>query len=304
MIDLPVGPDVAVALTDVDPVSTGGDLTWTAQVTNLGTTAANTVAVTAPLPPAATGVAATTTTGSCTTTTGLACQLGTLAPGQTATITITGTAPAEAATLTLTVTATTTSTDATPANNTATQTTTVQNAPAPGVLLDSFDRADSPSLGVTDTGQTWSGLEGSFGVQGGAAGVGTAGYSLAVVDSGDGDGVVSAGVAVPSSELWLVLRSSDGTNYWRFGRTSTGPYQLQQIVDGSLGSPALTTLATVNAAAGDTMACRLNGPLISCEVNGTPVVSASSGFNQTASRVGFATYQGGSPSPRGSMTSR
>ena len=94
--------------------------------------------------------------------------------------------------------------------------------PAPGVLLDSFDRADSPSLGVTDTGQTWSGLEGSFGVQGGAAGVGTAGYSLAVVDSGDGDGVVSARVAVPSSELWLVLRSSDGTNYWRFGRTSTG----------------------------------------------------------------------------------
>ena len=251
MIDLPVGPDVAVALTDVDPVSTGGDLTWTAQVTNLGTTAANTVAVTAPLPPAATGVAATTTTGSCTTTTGLACQLGTLAPGQTATITITGTAPSEAATLTLTVTATTTSTDATPANNTATQTTTVQNAPAP--VIDSFDRADSPSLGVTDTGQTWAIHGGGFGIAGGTAAPASSGQLrdhrrrlrlryLRGSSRRDGQRAVLGGLPLEDART-----TTSGS-----ALTTTGRYRVEKVAGGQVGNVAIAFQRNeITAADGD-----------------------------------------------------
>ena len=80
---------------------------------------------------------------------------------------------------------------------------------------------------------------------------------------------------------------------WRSpGRWQDGPYQLQQIVGNALGTPSVTTSATVAAAAGDRMACKLSSSAITCSVNGTVVASSVNSFNATARNVGFAAGTG------------
>src|SRR5688572_26992598 len=72
----------------------------------------------------------------------------------------------------------------------------VEAASAPGsVVVDGFNRADSTSLGQTETSQLWSTWAGSTRLVSQQAEATGAGYTLAVVDSGTATG--AAAVSVP-----------------------------------------------------------------------------------------------------------
>lgn len=141
-------------------------------------------------------------------------------------------------------------------------------------------------MGSTETGQTWAALSGSPRIVGQQAEATVGYYTLAMVDSGTASGSVAVYVPVITPEFWLIVRGSDALNYWRFGRWSSGPYELQQIANNFVAS---TTLGTATPTPGDRLSCQL-GTAISCQVNGSPVVSTNGGFNATGRFAGFAAY--------------
>ncbi len=294
--DVVAGPDLMVSVTDVDPVLLGGELLWTVTVTNVGSGPAGDVSVTSAVPAGVTDVTATSASGVCQIDSSVACSLDPLAAGASTTVEISGLAPPSGSTVVLTV-AVSAQGDDVPANDTTSETTYLQAPLPPGSrVVDGFDRVDSGSLGVALSGQAWSDLAGGWEVSAGLAAP-ESGYSLAVVDGGGADGLVSVSLAEPSAEFWLVLRASDGANYWRFGRWQSGPYQLQQVAGNGLGSPAVTTSATVVPAAGDRIECRLTASRFDCSVNGVVVVSTADRFNGSARLVGFASWSPSGASP-------
>ncbi|MEW2115913.1 calcium-binding protein [Streptomyces sp. NPDC005474] len=126
----PTGPDLAVTKSGPGTVTIGERATYTVTVTNSAATTATGVTLTDTLSgPAASVVSATTSQGTCVTSaTGASCTLGTVAsgtPGATVTLVV---EPRATGTLTNTATAAATQTDPAPGNNTATATTTVNNA--------------------------------------------------------------------------------------------------------------------------------------------------------------------------------
>ncbi len=291
----PAARDLGVAVVaKSSSVATGAPVAWTATVTNTGTVSATSTVLTVSVPAGVSKLSLSSTVGSCKkiTTATWTCALGTRAVGSTATVTVNGTAPATDATLRLTASVAAAGVDADPANDSAGADISVRVPPPPGsVVVDGFDRPDAPTLGSTETGQAWSTWSGTTRVAGGQAEATGAGYSLAVVGSTTAKGTASVTVAVPSAELWLVVRASDAANYWRFGRWQNGPYVLQQVVNSALGTPAITGGATVSPAAGDRLSCKLASGL-TCSVNGTTVATTADGFNATAEGVGLAAGSG------------
>jgi uncharacterized delta-60 repeat protein/uncharacterized repeat protein (TIGR01451 family) len=126
----PTAADVSVTKTGIATVSIGDQATYTVTVTNTSTTATATGVT---LADTLTGVAgtllsATPGQGTCTTTaTSANCALGSLAPGARATVTVVA-EPRATGTLSDTATVSSSPSDPAPGNNTATATTTVNNA--------------------------------------------------------------------------------------------------------------------------------------------------------------------------------
>jgi uncharacterized repeat protein (TIGR01451 family) len=125
---LALSADLSASKTDTpDPAHVGQPLTYTIPVTNNGPDSATGVTLTDALPKNTGNGSVTTTKGTCTISKKMvvACSLGTLASGETATVTIT-IKPTKKGTITNTVSVSATSpTDPNMANNTATQSTTV-----------------------------------------------------------------------------------------------------------------------------------------------------------------------------------
>ena len=118
--------DLSVVMTDSpDPVSKGAPLTYSIVVTNSGSGSAAGVQLTDSLPSNVQFVSATATAGSCTQSGGsVACSLGTLGNGASATVTIIVT-PKKAGTLTNTAQVSSSTSEANPANNTDSEQTVV-----------------------------------------------------------------------------------------------------------------------------------------------------------------------------------
>src|SRR5439155_1424206 len=112
-----------------DAVRTGQNLTYTVTVTNAGPDSATGVTLTDALPAGTTFGSATASQGTATRAAGtVTANLGTLANGASATVTIVAQAPSAGGTVTKTASVTSTEADTNPANNTASQTTTVSAA--------------------------------------------------------------------------------------------------------------------------------------------------------------------------------
>jgi uncharacterized repeat protein (TIGR01451 family) len=164
------------------------------------------------------------------------------------------------------------------------------------VLSDTFSREDNWQIGASETGQPWEVWSGTAVVTGQTAAASVGGYTLAVADSGESDGVVSVTVPVATGEYWLVFRASNAGNYWRFGRSVDGAYELQQIAGWWFGSPAVTAHASPTPEDGDRLSCQLATTIV-CSVDGAAVASSSDGFNDGATHVGFATASPSGPPP-------
>lgn len=146
------GADLALTKTDSpDPVTAGGSLTYTIQVTNNGPDPATGVIVTDTLPPSVTFVSA---TPPCTQVSGtVTCNLGNLNASDTATVVITVT-PTAIGTINNSAQVTATEIDPNPADNTAVTLTTVN--PAGGSCL----AISGPSLKGKVTTTTGAGISG------------------------------------------------------------------------------------------------------------------------------------------------
>ena len=144
--------DLAVIKTDdPDPVLAGQNLTYTVTVTNKGPDVATGVTLTDTLPGNVTLISATPSQGTSCTLIGVQviCNLGTLNAGASATATLEVTAPSVATTLTNTVTVTGIEPDSNGANNTTSQTTTVN--PAADLSITKTDNPDPVLTGQTLT---------------------------------------------------------------------------------------------------------------------------------------------------------
>ncbi len=136
-------PDLSVTTIDApDPVIAGGNLKYTATVTNVGPGDASGVSVTDTLPGGAGFVSASSSQGSCSEDSGtVTCTIGDVASAATVTVTIDVTAPLGPGTISNTATVASTTYDTNPANNTSEVQTTVHLAPPTGVeAADAVDR--------------------------------------------------------------------------------------------------------------------------------------------------------------------
>ena len=146
--------DLSLTKTDApDPVAPGADLTYTITVTNNGPSSAQNVTVNDTLPTGTTFGSATPSQGSCAGTTTVSCALGSIANGASATITLVvhvGPSVADGTVISNTASVSSTTADPTPANNSATSTTTVTTSADLGVT-----KADSPDPVTAGTDLTY-----------------------------------------------------------------------------------------------------------------------------------------------------
>ena len=122
-------PDLAVSLVDsADPVSLGDTYAYTLTVTNDGSQAATGASASLSFAgPSRSLLSATASQGSCSVGASVTCELGTVAAGGTATVTV-RVEPNAVGTIAASATASAAEADSNTANNTASQTTTVDNA--------------------------------------------------------------------------------------------------------------------------------------------------------------------------------
>jgi len=146
--------DLSLTKTDApDPVAPGADLTYTITVTNNGPSSAQNVTVNDTLPTGTTFGSATPSQGSCAGTTTVSCALGSIANGASPTITLVvhvGPSVADGTVISNTASVSSTTADPTPANNSATSTTTVTTSADLGVT-----KADSPDPVTAGTDLTY-----------------------------------------------------------------------------------------------------------------------------------------------------
>lgn len=154
-------------------------------------------------------------------------------------------------------------------------------------LRDTFDRADSAStLGTTDTGQSWTVNQGTWGIDSNQA-YNPSGTGRAIIDTGQSDGAVAVTLAAlpDSSDTYVSFRWASSNQRWRFGWVvSAAEWRLEKF-----DSPTLTTVDTDStpAADGDRILVTYQGSTIRAYVNGTLVCEADDDFNADATTVGL-----------------
>jgi uncharacterized repeat protein (TIGR01451 family) len=195
------GADLLVIMTDSpDPVAAGSSLTYTIHVGNNGPSTATGVSLTDTLPQGVSLGSVTTSQGNCVVSTSITCTVGSLASGTTATITIVVT-PNVVTTISNQAHAQANEADPDPANNTATEQTTVLPASATVTPVPTATPMPSADLAITKSASPASPRVGT-----------NLNYALTVTNNGPG---VATGVNVtdqlPSNVQFISARPSQGT---------------------------------------------------------------------------------------------
>ncbi|MEP6476039.1 MAG: hypothetical protein ABJC60_02090 [Actinomycetota bacterium] len=215
------GADLSITTTDApDPVRADSALTYTLSVTNGGTDHATNVVVTDTLPANVIFGSAVASQGSCAGTTTVTCNLGSIANGSSAGITITIT-PVAPATITNTASVTASESDPYPANNSASQSTTVGAQPK------------TKYVSVSDSGFTPTSLAVK---QGTTVQWNFFGPSSNSVSDGTGMGLFGTGTRVPVS-------------YYRFPYTTAGQYAVADALQHTSTVKVATTVTPTSGTA-------------------------------------------------------
>jgi hypothetical protein len=167
----------------------------------------------------------------------------------------------------------------------------VQEAPPPPAeseIYDSFDRPDSPTLGVADSGHPWQVLYGTAGISGGRAfsPSGTWG-SRAVVESYRSDGRVEARMSEHAGgNFGLQIRAdAAGNGLAVVPDVSNGILNVYRIQQGATSLLAWTYAQGL--ANGALIAAEFSGETIRVFVNGVLRMTTASTFGQTATKHGL-----------------
>jgi chitodextrinase len=155
-------------------------------------------------------------------------------------------------------------------------------------VSDSFNRVDSStSLGVSDTGQTWTALTGTWGISSNQAYLAAGTGGIAVIDSGKSDATIQVKNAViTATNMRFVFRLTDSNNYYIVQTDTGNVYKLYKNVAGTFTS--LGTSTGITPANGDVLKVVTNGSSITVYVNGSQIITATDTFNQTATKHGIA----------------
>ena len=170
----------------------------------------------------------------------------------------------------------------------------------PRSVQDTFARADSALLGITEVGDAaWRTVQNPSNTGTVAAAISGDALVLTPASSTSSEGfaicetfTASGTVSITSQTLasstthadpGLVFRMSDASNFWLLWANQGGGYKLMKCVAGVYTAAAAS--ATV-AAAGDVLAVTLSGASISATVNGTVMATLTDTFNQTATLHG------------------
>lgn len=162
---------------------------------------------------------------------------------------------------------------------------------ASAVVSDTFTRADSAvALGTADTGQVWSSLGGTEGIQSNQAYVAVDGggnNNVAVIDSGLANGSVQMTLAVADSSARLVWRATDVSNFFMADTVSGARYDLYRRETGTFN---LLDAAAVVPANGDILKAVLTATGFEFWVNGVLQKTIVDAFQTTATKhgIGFA----------------
>lgn len=157
-------------------------------------------------------------------------------------------------------------------------------------LVDNFTRADSPTTinppsdglasWVVQSGPLW-GISSNQGYC-----VSPAPSQATVVrDAAIADCVVQCTTAVTGNNLGLCSRASDDNNYilW-FGNSATNAQSIYKRVAGSFTQLNTQTTTLAN---NDVYNCTANGSTLTFLINGAHSLTASDGFNSTATKCGL-----------------
>lgn len=170
--------------------------------------------------------------------------------------------------------------------------------PAAPVVLDTFTRADSSTLGNAETGQAWTEDVGNLAIASGRL-VATAVVSsqaICSLDSGLAEGLfglktTQGGAAITHASL--LFRMVDASNFLMV-RINGGPtqneIQLYERVTGTLTKLAAVAFTPTN----DTwyhLQVRANGTALSIRLDGNEVLTHSTSRHQAATRVGVRFFQ-------------
>lgn len=163
----------------------------------------------------------------------------------------------------------------------------------PYVAGDACNRNDSAvTPGTGTSGVAWTVSAGTIGVSSRALYLVAGGNARAWFESGiaDGEWGMTIKTAPGSSEqVWLIFRVQDGSNYWRFGRSS-GIYWLLELVSGGSVTTSITgAVDTPVPANGDRLRAVCSGNTITCYWNDRVIVTNSSATLNTATKFGFQT---------------
>jgi hypothetical protein len=156
------------------------------------------------------------------------------------------------------------------------------------IVSDSFNRADSSTLGTTETGHVWE-KQGAnnFGIVSNQAGLMNNGDVWAFVDSGIGDNF-NMSVDYSAYHLYsdLIWRWIDSNNYfWLEMKTITSIKKRQNGSVITLGS-----VSGVSWSGGEKISIKVEGNIHTAYVNGVELLSVSDSTHVSATRHGFKAY--------------
>lgn len=172
-----------------------------------------------------------------------------------------------------------------------------RRGPSGGIVgvTDTFDRANSDlTLGTADSGQAWEPLGDSvWGIDTNEAKYvsgGTDNNIYAVIQSGLSDCTIEVTIPAVSGTIYLPFRCSDINNL--FIVSVSEPLGVHELYSRDAGSFSLLDSDGTDPVAGQVVRVVLDGTGIEVLVDDVSLLTATSSFNQSATKHGLGLFQG------------
>ena len=159
------------------------------------------------------------------------------------------------------------------------------------IVSDAFNRANNASaLGVADSGQTWTTLDGTHGIIANQAYAATAAadnQGSSYIDAGRADVTIQATFAVNNDRgPRLIWRLSDVNDYFLLQQESGTGYVAYRLQGAGLFT-SIGSTSGVTPSNGDVVTVILSGNAFAVQINGTTRITGTDSFNATATKHGI-----------------
>jgi hypothetical protein len=154
------------------------------------------------------------------------------------------------------------------------------------IALDSFNRANAPTLGNAETGQTWQSLSGTLKIVSNQVVATSVSKDISVIDTGLSDCIVSD--TMVSRCGGVVFRAVD-VNNCLYVLSNEVNYNLYKVKNGAITSLGIYKQG-VETYNNDKILVKLNGTAIQVYMNGTIIFDVTESDFVTATKHGVCVY--------------